>query len=147
VRHRQAALVYAGLGILVIVITFAAGLVPASRRGVVWELAVGAVFVVIFAALIYRQPRVAVRWRDRHIVFEEWWLLSALLVVSNTWRAATYFNDARGWHVEVLPWSVTPIEPKPIAFVNAVLMAAIVAMLARSAWVGFTTWRMTRGRN
>jgi hypothetical protein len=124
-RHREAALAYGGLGVLVILITFAAGLVPASRRGAIWELAVGAIFVVIFAALIYRG----------------WWLLSALLVFSNAWRAVTYFNDGLGWHVELLPFSVTRIESKPVAFVNAVLMAAIVVVLARSAWAGLSAWR------
>jgi hypothetical protein len=127
-RHREAALVYVGLGLLVILVTFAAGLVPSSRRGAIWELAVGAVFVVVFAALIYRGG---------------WWL-SALLVFSNAWRAVTYFNDGLGWHVELLPFSVTRIQPRPVAFVNAALMAIIVLMLARSAWVGFTTWRERR---
>jgi len=123
--HHEAAFVYAGLGVLVIVITFVAGLVPTSRRGAIWELAIGGVFVLIFAALIYRG----------------WWLLSALLMFSNLWRALTYFNDGLGWHVEALPFSLTHIEPKPVAFINAVLMVIIVVMLARSAWAGFLEWR------
>ncbi len=123
--HRQAAITYISFGILVIVITFAAGLVPPSQAGAIWEFAVGAVFAVIFAALIYRG----------------WWLLSALLIFSNTWRAVTYFNDGLGWHIELLPFSLSHIEPKPIAFVNAALMAIIVVMLARSGWVGFSAWR------
>ena len=127
-RHRQAALTYVGLGILVILITFVAGLVPRSRMAQVAELGVGAVFVVIFAALIYRG----------------WWLLSVPLIFSNAWRAFTYFNDGRGWHIEFLPFSVTPIEPKPIAFVNAALMVVIVLMLARSARAGFSAWRARR---
>jgi NhaP-type Na+/H+ or K+/H+ antiporter len=65
-------------------------------------------------------------------------------VFSNAWRAVTYFNDGLGWHVELLPFSVTRIQPRPVAFVNAALMAIIVLMLARSAWVGFTTWRERR---
>ncbi len=127
-RHRQAALTYVGLGLLVILITFAAGLVPAARRGVIWELAIGAVFIVIFAALIYRG----------------WWPLSALLMFSNTWRAVTYFNDGLGWHIELVPFSVTRIEPKPVAFLNAALMVVIVIMLARSAWAGWQAWREQR---
>jgi hypothetical protein len=128
-RHREAAITYAGLGVVVIAITFAAGLVPPSRQSAVGELAIGAVFVVFFAALIYRG----------------WWPLSALLVFSNAWRALTYFNDGLGWHVEMLPFSVTRITPQPAAFVNAALMAAIVFMLARSAWAGFSVWRARRG--
>lgn len=126
--HRQAALTYVVLGILVIFITFAAGLVPAGRANPLIELGVGAVFLVIFAGLIYRG----------------WWLISALLIFSNTWRVVTYFNDGLGWHMEWLPFSITRIEPKPVAFVNAALMAVIVLMLARSAWAGFSAWRAHR---
>ena len=126
--HRQAAFTYVGLGILVILITFAAGLVPAGRSNPLAELGIGAIFIVIFAALIYRG----------------WWLVSALLIVSNTWRAVTYFNDGLGWHMELLPFSLTRIEPQPVAFVNAALMVVIVFMLARSAWVGFSAWRAAR---
>jgi hypothetical protein len=116
------------LGLLVIVITFAAGLVPRSRTAQMAELGVGAIFIVIFAVLI---------WRG-------WWLLSLLLVFSNLWRAFTYFSDGLGRHIESLPFSVTPIEPKPIAFLNAALMAVIALMLARSAWAGFSAWRSRR---
>jgi len=126
--HRQAALTYVGLGILVIFITFAAGLVPAGRTNPMAELGIGAVFIAIFAVLIYRG----------------WWLLSALLVFSNVWRMVTYFNDGLGWHVELLPFSITQIEPQAVAFVNAALMAVIVFMLARSAWAGFLSWRVRR---
>ena len=126
--HRQAALTYVGLGVLVILITFAASLIPAGRPNALIELSVGAVFLVIFALLIYRG----------------WWLISALLIFSNTWRVITYFNDGLGWHMELLPFSITRIEPKPVAFVNATLMAVIVLMLARSAWAGFSTWRAHR---
>lgn len=129
-RHRQAAVAYAGLGLLVVAITFAAGLVPRSRAAQLAELGAGAIFILIFAFLI---------WRG-------WWPVSLLLVFSNLWRAFTYFNDGLGRHVELLPFSVTAIEPKPIAFVNAALMIAVVWMLARSAWTGFAAWRMTKLR-
>lgn len=127
--HRQAALTYVGLGLLVIAITFLAGLVPTGREGAALELAVGAGFIVLFAALIYRG----------------WWPLAALLVVSNSWRAITYFNDGLGRHVELLPFSITRIEPQPIAFVNAALMLVIVFMLARSGRAGWNAWRKRRG--
>lgn len=126
--HKGAALTYAGLGLLVIGITFVAGLVPEGREEAATELAIGAVFIFLFAALIYRG----------------WWPIAAALVFSNAWRAFTYFNDGRGWHVELLPFSVTRIEPQPVAFVNAALMTFIVFMLARSAWIGFSEWRQTR---
>jgi hypothetical protein len=126
--HKAAALTYGGLGLLVIVITFAAGLVPESRANPVAELMIGAVFLVLFALLIYRGL----------------WPISAVLIFSNLWRVFTYFNDGRGWHVELLPYSVTPIEPQPVAFINAALMTVIVIMLIRSAWIGFTAWRTSQ---
>jgi hypothetical protein len=126
--HKQAAAGYAGLGVLVILITFVADLVPAGRSGAVVELAIGATFIVIFAALIYRG----------------WWPLSAVLVVSNSWRAFTYFNDARGRHVQMFPLSTTSIEAQPIAVINAILMVIIVVLLARSALSGLSSWRMQR---
>lgn len=126
--HRQAALTYVSLGILVILITFAAGLVPSVRESAIVELSIGSVFIIIFATLIYRG----------------WWPISALLVLSNTWRAVTYFNDGLGWHMELLPFSLTRIDPRPVAFVNAVLMVVIVFMLARSAWIGFSAWQARR---
>lgn len=126
--HRQAALAYIGLGLVVIVITFAANLIPAGRPNALLELGVGAFFLLIFAGLIYRG----------------WWLISALLIISNTWRVVTYFNDGLGWHMELLPFSITRIEPKPAAFINAALMGVIVFMLARSAWAGFSAWRARR---
>lgn len=128
--HKAAAVTYLGLGILVIVVTFVAGLVPAGRANPVAELGIGAIFIVIFAVLIYRG----------------WWPVSAVLVFSNAWRAFTFFNDGRGVHIELLPFSVTPIEPRPIAYINAVLMMVIVVMLARSAWVGFSAWRESGAR-
>ena len=126
--HRQAALTYVGLGILVIIITFVAGLVPAGVENRLLEFGIGAVFVLIFGALIYRG----------------WWLISAVLILSNSWRAVTYFNDGLGRHMELRPFSITEIEPSPVSFVNAVLMAVIVFMLARSAWIGFSDWRSRR---
>lgn len=123
--HRQAALTYLGLGAVVILITFAAGLIPEGRANPFFEVGVGAVFIAIFAGLIYRG----------------WWPISGLLIVSNTWRMVTYFNDGLGWHMELLPFSISRIEPSPVAFINAVLMAMIVFMLARSARAGFLAWR------
>ena len=126
--HQFAAVIYGGLGVLVIGITFAAGLVPEGRENAVAELSIGAVFLLIAAVLIYRG----------------WWLVSAALVFSNAWRAFTYFNDGRGLHVELLARVITQIQPQPIAFVNAALMALIVLLLARSAVAGFSAWRAGR---
>ena len=126
--HKAAALAYGGLGVLVIFITFAADLVPASRQDAIWQLVIGAVFVVAFAVLI---------WRG-------WWLLSAFLVLSNAWRATNYFGAGLGLHFELPVFSITPVEPRPAAFANAALMAVIVLLLVRSARSGFSDWRMRR---
>ncbi len=127
--HKAAALVYAGLGVLVILVTFAAGLVPSSREDALWQLVIGALFVLVFAALIYSRG---------------WWWLSALLVFSNSWRALTYLQSGFGLHVDLRALSIIPVESRPVAFVNAALMAVIVLMLARSAWIGFSARRTRR---
>ena len=126
--HKTAAMVYGGLGAVVILITFLAGLVPQGRDNAAIELGFGMVFIVIFALLIYRG----------------WWLVSAFLVFSNTWRVITYFNDGRGVHMEILSLSVTQTQPQPVAFVNALLMVIIVVFLARSAWLGYRKWQSER---
>jgi hypothetical protein len=128
--HKAAALTYGGLGVLVILITLVARLVPAGRPNAALELGIGAVFIVLFAFLIYRG----------------WWPISALLLFSNSWRVFTYVNDGLGRHVELFPYRVTPIEARPVAFVNALLMLVIVLMLGRSAWIGFSSWRRGRER-
>ncbi len=127
--HKAAALAYGGLGVLVIFITLAAGLVPPNQADAIWQLVSGAIFVLIFAVLIY--------WRG-------WWLLSALLVFSNVWRTINYLNAGLGLHIDLRAFSITPIEPKPVAFVNAALMAVIVFLLVRSAWIRFSDWRTRR---
>lgn len=126
--HKAASLAYGGLGVLVIFITFAADLVPRSREGAIGELVIGTVFVMIFSVLI---------WRG-------WWLLSAFLIVSNVWRATNYFSAGLGLHVELPTLSITSVEPRPAAFVNAALMGVIVLLLARSAWIGFSNRRARR---
>lgn len=124
--HKQAAYAYGGLGVLVILITFLGDLVPAERSGAKLELAIGALFIALFALLIYRG----------------WWVVSAVLTVSNSWRVFTYFNDGRGLHVQLLPLQSTRIEPQPLAFLNAGLMLLIVLFLARSALAGWNSWKL-----
>jgi hypothetical protein len=127
--HKAAALAYGVLGTLVIFITFAADLVPATREGSISQLVIGAVFVLAFAVLLY--------WRG-------WWLLSAFLIVPNVWRATNYFGHGIGLHVDLRALSITAVSAKPVAFVNAALMAVIVSLLVVSAWIGFSDWRTRR---
>ncbi len=126
--HKAAALAYAGLGVLVIFITFAADLVPRSRQDAIWQLVIGAVFVLTFSVLV---------WRG-------WWLLSSFLILPNAWRATNYFSAGLGLHIELPALSITPVEPRPAAFANAALMAVIVLLLVRSARSGFSDWRTRR---
>ena len=77
-------------------------------------LLIGAAFVLLFAVLL---------WRG-------WWPLSAFLIFANTWRATNFFNAG--------------LRSERIAFVNAALMAVIVLLLARSAWIGFSAWHRRR---
>jgi hypothetical protein len=126
--HKVAALAYGGLGVMVIFITFAADMVPESRADAVWQLVIGTLFVLGFAALI---------WRG-------WWLLSAFLIVSNTWRATNFFSAGLGLHIELPVFNITPVEPRPAAFLNAALMTVIVSLLIRSGWIGFSDWRTRR---
>ncbi len=127
--HKAAALAYGVLGVLVIFITFTADLVPATREDAIWQLVIGVIFVLAFAMLLY--------WRG-------WWLLSAFLVVPNVWRATNYFNHGLGLHIDPQALSITAISPRPVAFVNAALMAVIVFLLVQSAWIGFYDWRARR---
>ena len=101
------------------------GPVLRTQEDAAWQLVIGAIFVLIFAVLI---------WRG-------WWLLAAFLVLSNVWRAINYFNHGLGLHVELRALSITPTEARPVAFINAALMAVIVCLVARSAWIGFSAWR------
>ena len=127
--HRAAALAYGVLGMVVVFTTFAADLVPPTREDSIWQLLIGAIFLLAFAVLLY--------WRG-------WWLLSAFLVVPNLWRASNYFSHGLGLHIDLRALSITDIAPRPVAFVNAALMAVIVLLLARSAWIGFSDWRTRR---
>ncbi len=127
--HRAAALAYGVLGVLVVFITFAADLVPPTREDSIWQLLIGAIFVLAFALLLY--------WRG-------WWLLSAFLVVPNVWRATNFFNHGLGLHIDLRALSITDVSPRPVSFVNAALMAIIVFLLIRSAWIGFSDWRTRR---
>ncbi len=125
--HKAAALAYGVLGVLVIFITFAVDLVPPTRVDATGQLVIGAVFVLAFAVLLY--------WRG-------WWPLSAFLVIPNLWRATNYFNHGLGLHIDPRALSISAVSPRPVAFVNAALMAVIVFLLVRSAWIGFSDWRM-----
>ena len=85
--------------------------------------------MLVFAVLIY--------WQG-------WWLLSACLIFSNLWRGINYFDEGLVLHAALRTLSITPVEPRPVVFVNAALMALLVIRLARSAWIGFSDWRTRR---
>lgn len=127
-RYRVAGLAYFALGMSVAVITFAAGLVPEQRQmagGPGATLAAFAAVFAAFAALIYHAHR---HWSLR--------LVAGALLVTNSWRAAVFTLNSVGWHAELIPPQVVPIQPRPLALINTALLALIVLSLARAVLMG-----------
>lgn len=123
--HRRAGIAYGLLGGLVVLLTFLFELVPPEREGAVLELAVGAIFIAIFAALIYRG----------------WWMLSLLLVFTNLWRGFQFLRQGLGWRGGVDAAGAPPAPAEPLAFVNVGLLGIVVVFLAHSAWAGWNRHR------
>jgi glucan phosphoethanolaminetransferase (alkaline phosphatase superfamily) len=134
-KFRQAALVYVGGGILVIVLTLAVGTSPQRGTPPLIGLFIGAAFVALFGVLIYAYGWVRQRWAQRIIA-----VLTGLFVVTNTLRTLQYFINFLGYRLEInlttLSLAVHPSEFSfPIIFLLcALLMACITFMLARAAW-------------
>jgi hypothetical protein len=134
-KFRQAALVYIGVGIVVIMLTLVAGTSPQRGTPPLIGLAIGSVFVALFGVMIYAYGWVTQRWAQRTIT-----ILTGLFVVTNTLRALQYFINFLGYRLEInfrtFTLAVHPSEFSfPIIFLLcALLMAFITYMLARAAW-------------
>jgi glucan phosphoethanolaminetransferase (alkaline phosphatase superfamily) len=134
-KFRQAALVYVGVGTLVIILTLVAGTSPQRGTPPLTGLLIGATFVALFGAMIYAYGWVSHRWVQRAIA-----LLTGLFVVTNTLRTLQYLVNFLGYrleiHVKTFSVAVHPSEFSfPIIFLLcALLMAFITGMLARAAW-------------
>jgi hypothetical protein len=134
-KFRQAALTYVGLGVVVIALTLFAG--TSAQRGTppLIGLLIGAIFVVIFGAVMYAYGWVTQRWARRAIA-----ILTGIFVLTNALRALQYFINFLGYRLELnfKPLNIA-IHPSEFSFpmiflICALLMAGIAYMLARAAW-------------
>jgi hypothetical protein len=134
-KFRQAAMVYVGVGIVVIALTLMAGTSPQRGAPPLTGLLIGAVFVAIFGAIIYAYAWVTRGWALRGIA-----ILTGLFVVTNTLRTLQYLVNFLGYRFEISfrtrNLAIHPSEFSfPILFlICALLMALITYMLARAAW-------------
>lgn len=150
-RYRSAGAIYFALGALIMAITvLTPGLASPERRADLVHLLVGLPFFALFALLIAYGDR-AVAWLLRLLrmgadsatrlgsqVREK---LVMLLTLSALGRTFVFAANGLGWRPS-LTWrpfafSLEGIPPMPRMLVNAVLMAIIVVVLARAAWVPF----------
>ncbi len=121
-KFHQAALTYAGIGILVVLLTLLFA-VPARKASLLLYLAPGIFFVLIFALLIYKNFRK---------------LTMALCFLAGL-RTVLFMLNFFGIHVEY-PFlgfrvHVLMTQPfRPIFLINSLLMVLIAYMLARAAW-------------
>lgn len=147
-RYRHAGLVYLVLAMAVIGLTlWNPALASEERRGDAAHLLVGLPFIVVFAALIAWGDRVfaaPARWlgapAHRAAYVGRWWRekLVMLLTLSALGRTLVFAANGFGWrprlHVGV---ALEAIPPDPKMLINAALMTAVVAVLARASWVPF----------
>ena len=134
-KFRQAAVTYVGLGVVVIAMTLVAGTSPQRGAPPLIGLLIGAIFVVIFGAVIYSYAWVTKRWARRAIAS-----LTGIFVVTNALRTLQYLLNFLGYRLELNFTTPTiAIHPSEFSFpiiflICALLMAAITYMLARAAW-------------
>ncbi len=121
-KFHQAALTYAGIGILVVLLTLLFA-VPARKASLLLYLAPGIFFVLIFALLIYKN------FRKLTMVLCLLAGLRSLLFMLN------FFGIHLGYPFFGFRVHVLMTQPfRPIFLINSLLMALIAYMLARAAW-------------
>jgi hypothetical protein len=134
-KFRQAAVTYIGMGVVVIALTLVAG--TSAQRGTppLIGLLIGAIFIALFAVVIYSYAWVTRGWARRTIA-----ILTGVLVVTNTLRMLQYLINFFGYRLELnfRAFSVA-VHPSEFAFpilflLCALLMAGITYMLARAVW-------------
>ena len=146
-KFKQAGLTYLFTGLLVILFTFWAQLVPQNRAADGFLLLPGVFFVLIFAIVVYRgsesQPlflpeRLPIRRALSRVLFHAGWWVTRILALTNAVRALLFFSNAVGQnlHLTLSPTRLFVVSstPEPLFLVNAVLMAFIAFMLARAGW-------------
>ncbi len=159
-RYRQAAAVYIGVGVPVIIITlFTPGLTSPSRYSEVARLFFAVPFFLLFGFLIYKGDQVfaalARRLGTPHERSERIgaWVqekLAMLLTLSALGRTFVFASNTVGWQPEIHytppAFHLHPIDPLPLMTVNAGLMTIIVVVLARASWVPFVRRRLNTRR-
>jgi len=86
-KFRQAAMAYVGLGIIVIALTLVAGTSPERGTPPLKGLLIGAVFVVIFGALMYAYGWLERRWETWQswlqglVIYQKWGTWHKLIVI------------------------------------------------------------------
>ncbi len=150
-RYRLAGAVYFVLGAAIMAITvLTPGLASPERRADLVHLLVGLPFFALFALAVAYGDRAlawllrllgtsaekagrAGRWGREKLVM--------LLTLSALGRTFVFAANGLGWKPGVdwrpLAFSLEPVAPMPRMLVNAALMAVIVAVLVRAAWVPF----------
>jgi hypothetical protein len=134
-KFRQAAVIYVGVGGVVIVLTLIAGVSAQRAAPPLIGLLIGMIFVAIFGIVIYAYAWVAKGWARRGIA-----MLTGVFVVTNALRTVQYLINFLGYRLEInfktAGLAVHPSEfSLPIIFlICALLMAGITYMLARAAW-------------
>ena len=121
-KFHQAALAYAGVGIIIVTLTLLFA-VPGRKAHLLFTLAPGLFFVLVFAYLVYRGFRI----------------LTMILCILAGVRTLVFLLNFAGVHVEfmfnVMRFHILMVEPFRIIFlINGLLMAFITLMLARAAW-------------
>ncbi len=157
-RYRAAGAIYFVLGVLIMGITvLTPGLASPERRADLIHLAIGLPFFALFALAIAYGDR-AVAWLLRlfriaadsavRLGLQVREKLVMLLTLSALGRTLVFAASGLGWKPS-LSWrpfafALEAIGPMPRMLLNAVLMAIIVVVLARAAWVPFLRRRGAR---
>ena len=158
-RYRAAGAIYFALGALIMAITvLAPGLASPERRADLVHLLVGLPFFALFALLIAYGDRAVARLlrlfrvgvdKAERIGLHVREKLVMLLAFSGVGRTFVFAANGLGWKPGVswrpFTFSLEPVAPTPRMWINAVLMAIIVAVLVRAAWVPFLRRRRANG--
>jgi hypothetical protein len=86
-KFRQAAVTYVGLGIMVIALTLVAGTSPERGTPPLKGLLIGAIFVMVFGALMYfygwleRGWETWQNWLQRLVIYQNWGIWHNLIII------------------------------------------------------------------
>ena len=146
--YRRAGIVYCILGLVILGLTVASPqLASPERRTDLIHLAVGAPFFFLFAWLIASGHRLFgwlarpfTRSREGAAGVGRWWRekLVMLLTLSALGRTCVFVLNGFGFRPRLRDgFQLESVAANPKMFVNAVLMAIILGLLARASWGSF----------